>query len=395
MINEENFNMSSSLTVFSTNYKNFHSPLVVVICLFGVVCNVANVIVLTKPKMRTSPTNVILTGLSLAQICLLINYLCYTIYGVWDADECNESTKSYRWLIYLLLNVNLNVLFHTIGLVHTSLIAVFRYIAVAFAATHSHWVTVRRAKQAVVATYAFVPLACATFYFNSQIVEKCLSSNCTSANVGVDPRPLTICNNTSTGVVLYELAFTDNVELLAYNFWMLATVCKLLPCFCLVVLSALLLVELHKVQQRRRRLHRQSSTTTIGDDQQHQRITIMLIVVVLLFVFVEMPQGIFNLLSAVGGFESIRSIHEKLADFFDMLTVSYSSVNFVLYCTMSSQFRQSFGEIFFCSFCTLKWKSRRKNQAKRSRAVYIPVRGIGDASPSTMNGLLASSSVDV
>lgn len=354
-------NISTTPTVFSYSYKFIHPPLVLAICLFGIVCNLANIVILTKPKMRTSPTNVILTGLSSAQICLLINYVCNTIFGIID-DDCNTSTKTYGWMVYLLLNVNLNVLFHTIGLVHTSLIAVFRYIAVAFAATRSHWVTVERAKICVFVTYALVPLACTTFYFNSKIVESRLPANCSSHTV-----------NLNLTVNVYELSFTTNKFLLAYNFWMLATVCKLLPCFCLAALSALLLYELQKVQQRRHRLRRQASSNTLLEDQQHHRITIMLVVVVLLFVIVEMPQGVLNLIAAVAGFDNVRFIHGEVADFFDMLTVFYSSVNFVLYCAMSSQFRQCFEELFWSS-CMLKLKSETKPEI-HAKTVYMPVKG--------------------
>lgn len=115
---------------FVDKYAIFHGPLVVSICIFGITTNIVNIIVLTRRQM-IGPTNVLLTGLSSAQLVLLCNFLIYTIYVIMD-NPCNRSTKTYVWLSYLLLNVNLNLVSHTIALVHTTSLAVFRYVAVAY-----------------------------------------------------------------------------------------------------------------------------------------------------------------------------------------------------------------------------------------------------------------------
>lgn len=78
--------------------------------------------------------------------------------------------------------------------------------------------------------------------------------------------------------------------------------------------------------------------------------TIMLLLVVLLFILVEMPMGILSLLSGVLRKQFQREIYIPAGDLFDMLTISYSSVNFVLYCGMSSQFRAEFNAVFIRCF---------------------------------------------
>lgn len=71
---------------FAAAYEPIHLPLSVMICLFGVVANTLNVIVLTRRSMA-SPTNVLLTGLSAAQLFLLMNYLLLLTFNV-CASSC-------------------------------------------------------------------------------------------------------------------------------------------------------------------------------------------------------------------------------------------------------------------------------------------------------------------
>lgn len=66
---------------FSEIYGKVHLPLTFVICLFGGVTNVLNVLVMTRRQMIT-PSNVLLTGMSIAQFCLAINYLSLMLHTI-------------------------------------------------------------------------------------------------------------------------------------------------------------------------------------------------------------------------------------------------------------------------------------------------------------------------
>jgi hypothetical protein len=66
--------------------------------------------------------------------------------------------------------------------------------------------------------------------------------------------------------------------------------------------------------------------------------THMILAVMVLFVIIELPQGVLNLL--VAAFETghlTKSIYNNLADVFEMLTVLYSCVNFLLFAFMNGQ----------------------------------------------------------
>uniref|UniRef100_A0A914X223 G-protein coupled receptors family 1 profile domain-containing protein n=1 Tax=Plectus sambesii TaxID=2011161 RepID=A0A914X223_9BILA len=323
----------SLLESFISPYTTIHLPLVITICVFGIVANVLNVIVLTRRQMRAQPINIILTGLSTAQLLLLVNFICYTAYSRLLDAQCAVGAKSFLWLSYLLLNVNLNLVLHTIALVHTSLLAVIRYLVVHF--PNRRIITLFRLKMTVASCWLFVPLLCASFYTNSHVARLNLSDEC------ADWTP-----DWNT----YKLSYSANHRQMAFNFWLFAIACKVLPCLCLTILSLLLVRDMKKAQKRRLMLRNASSRKDyLKVDRQHLSVTTMLLTIVALFIIVELPQGLLNVLQALASqgiifrnFDYTSHIYLPLGDFFEMLTVLYSGINFVLYCGMSGHFRDTF-----------------------------------------------------
>ena len=84
-----------------------------------------------------------------------------------------------------------------------------------------------------------------------------------------------------------------------------------------------------------------TSSSDVGD----RRTTLMLIVVVLSFVLTELPQGVLALASAVDR-RVFDNVYVPLGDVWDVLVLINSSVNFILYCSMSAQFRSTFKRVF-------------------------------------------------
>lgn len=75
------------------------------------------------------------------------------------------------------------------------------------------------------------------------------------------------------------------------------------------------------------------------------RTTQTLLAVLLLFLITEFPQGILGILSGVLGDDFFNSCYLPIADLMDLLALFNSAVTFLLYCTMSSQFRGAFARI--------------------------------------------------
>jgi len=76
----------------------------------------------------------------------------------------------------------------------------------------------------------------------------------------------------------------------------------------------------------------------------------MLLVVVALFLLTEFPQGIINLLSGVLEPTFVGQVYMPLGDLLDIVALINNGINFILYCAMSKQFRDTFIEIFLSCF---------------------------------------------
>jgi len=87
----------------------------------------------------------------------------------------------------------------------------------------------------------------------------------------------------------------------------------------------------------------------------------MLVAVVLCFVAAELPQGVLAFLSGVDD-RIFDEVYVPLGDVFDVAVLINSAVNFVLYCSMSRQFRQTFGQLF------LGWKATTNKHRSASSA---------------------------
>jgi hypothetical protein len=61
---DANGTMCAGLGRFSVKYKDMHGYICLVICIFGAIANLLNIIVLTRKEMNGSPINRILTGMS-------------------------------------------------------------------------------------------------------------------------------------------------------------------------------------------------------------------------------------------------------------------------------------------------------------------------------------------
>lgn len=79
---------------------------------------------------------------------------------------------------------------------------------------------------------------------------------------------------------------------------------------------------------------------------QNDRTNRMLIAVLLLFLITEFPSGILVLLSGIIGDTFFRDVYSPLGELMDILALVNSSINFILYCSMSSVFRATFINIF-------------------------------------------------
>ena len=117
---------AAQLASFNIWYKSWHGHLATVVCLFGIVANALNIVVLTRKNM-ISPTNCLLTGLAVSDGLTMLAYLpfalrFYVLYGVDPSPELNTFESACFMLFYACFSV----VVHTVAIWLTVLLAVFR-----------------------------------------------------------------------------------------------------------------------------------------------------------------------------------------------------------------------------------------------------------------------------
>ena len=71
LTDNNDYDNNNTLVRYKTLYRNYHGIISSFVCIFGLTCNLFNIIVLTRPLMRSS-TNTILTSLALSDLIKML-----------------------------------------------------------------------------------------------------------------------------------------------------------------------------------------------------------------------------------------------------------------------------------------------------------------------------------
>ncbi|XP_015918740.1 G-protein coupled receptor dmsr-1-like [Parasteatoda tepidariorum] len=318
------------------SYRNFyasiHGYISLVVCLFGITANIMNVIVLTRKNM-ISAINVILTGLAVADMFVMFSYVPFSFHNYIRTHLEEKDKFSFGWSLFTLFHAHFTVVNHTISIWLTVTVAIWRFMAVCCPAPTMRWRGLVQARVAIVATYVACAVFCIPLYLTFTLTT------------GMDEE----------GNTLYKVGFSEFAQrhgglLAKINFWMFSVLTKLVPCIALTVLSIGLLKVLYEATKRRERLKVSSES-----DKSHDRTTKMLLTVLLLFLLTEFPSGMLALLSGALGKDFFDNVYMNFGETMDILALVNSSVNFVIYCSMSRQFRDTFAFLFLNRFMKQKW----------------------------------------
>lgn len=350
------------LASFYYHYQPIHGYLASVVCVFGILANILNIIVLTRKNM-ISATNCILSGLAVSDGLTMTVYLPYALYfyclhGVKDTPERNTLASAYFLLFYACFSV----VVHTVSIWLTVTLAIFRYIFIKYAIKGAFLCSMKRAKIAVACVYVVTFLVCIPNFLTIDIIDNQENTHNSSLSNGTEEQVMyfvTFKKSSKTDWVIYTL-----------NFWVQAIIIKLIPCIGLLILSILIIKTMREADARRKNLKKaanavaMTTSTATGSesggncpdtsrDRRTNRTTRMLLIVVALFVLTELPQCIVLLLSGcLPHFQ--EEVYHPLGDLMDILALINNSINFILYCAMSKQFRDTFRELFMqpCSRAT-------------------------------------------
>ena len=295
----------------------------------------------------------------------------YCLYGT-DANPERNTLSAVRFMLFYAC---FSVVVHTVSIWLTVTLAVFRYIFIKYPRYGAVLCSLWRAKLAVLLVFLVTLIVCIPNFITLTVT-------------GHEMEPV---GNETEAQTLWIVSFKDDTSqdkiVSDFNFWVQAILVKLVPCIGLTILSILLVHTMNEAEQRRQNLrnkgankstqkkHRTMCTcfsnlcqakpemrnyggTKNGEvatngvrkddssrDRKTNRTTRMLLAVVGLFLLTEFPQGILTLISGILPF-FVQEIYGPLGDLMDILALINNGINFILYCTMSKQFRDTFIEVF-------------------------------------------------
>ena len=354
---------------FSAGYAAVHGYLAAVVCVLGTLANTANILVLTRSNMVTC-ANRILTWLAVADLVTMTVYLPVTVhfYIRRDTRLAFPATASLGWIRFLLFHVHCTVVSHTAAIWLTISLAVFRCLCVCRPAAGARLCTVRSANLAVVVVFVAAAVVCVPNYLVTSIkmtpievvVSSPIASSSSSSLAPIRDRksrlesttansepeaelaaPAAAAAAAAAAVTYYEFEGRSPTLLNAINYWIQSLVVKLVPCLLLTIFTLVLVAAMRRARRRHAVLKQQGRRVESERAREHNRTTGMLLAVVLLFLVTELPQGVLTLCSIFSS-SLFEQVYWPLGDLLDMTALINNSVNFVLYCSMSQQFRDTF-----------------------------------------------------
>lgn len=309
----------SDLNYYSNEYAKVHGYISLIVCQFGSVANVINIAVLSRKEMR-SPTNAILTGLAIADLLVMLDYIPYACHVYLTSDDHPDSYRfSYGWTSFVLFHSLFSQVCHTISICLTLILAIWRYIAVAVPHRNKQLCNTRRTLWALFLAYVTCPLVCMPLYFAIGVHDRHEYIDQLGKRISKSELNNTLTYNTTTlyYVQFNKWALRDGELHKKMNFWIYSVVIKLFPCVTLTILSTRLIIALMDTKKRRNNLlgsviplkqreearmimaKPKKSVKLMDKERQTDRTTRMLLAVLLLFLLTEFPQGILGLLSAL------------------------------------------------------------------------------------------------
>jgi Serpentine type 7TM GPCR chemoreceptor Srw len=274
------------------------------VCIFGVVTNVLNFIVLTQKDLRTN-INYILAALAISDFLVMLIYIPYSAdYGFNMKSKYERLTFSYA--CYVFSHAVLSQIAHTVSIFLTIMLALWRYIAVCH--PNKKNLVMKQTIPAIIASYFISPLISIPIYMSLNIKELNITVNSNETiNESLYGNEV---NLTIYKVWPSELAANHEMMYL----WVYSVIIKLLPCITLTFLSLQLIHALYEAKKRKEKLTGNISVKLLRKKKQADRTTKMLIAVLLLFLLTEFPQGIMGLFSAVLHRDFYHYCYQKMGE---------------------------------------------------------------------------------
>ncbi|CAM4932727.1 unnamed protein product [Rotaria socialis] len=346
----------NSLVRYKTIYRNYHGIISSFVCIFGLTCNLFNIIVLTRPLMRSS-TNTILTSLAISDLIKMLFVLPAAIlfYCLQISERKSEPDFSSRFQVtFYMIQMLVALTLHCISTWLTVLLAAFRFVFLSCRSLTGYVSRPDRALMGVITVVVVSTILCVPSYVEHRIVNNCTNDTLSLPSYRFE-----------------ETRLSEYLSLRSTVFVLHAVIFKLIPCILLLLFSFLLIHQLRSALAKAEIVQKHSATpinlTNNGrlrgrrHEKENRRTTLMLVIVCALFLITELPQGAILLLAFLSKQRSndYYEIYQQLGDTFDILALINNSVNFILYCLMSRAFRDTFKQTFCISFQEIDHRDSR------------------------------------
>ncbi|GAU95376.1 hypothetical protein RvY_07004 [Ramazzottius varieornatus] len=407
---------------FHKAYFPIHGYLAIVISIFGIVSNVINVAVLSQKSMVT-PTNAILTALAVVDVLVMLTYVPFALHQfILRYTFTMVEWRSYSWMLFICFNINFTIVCHTISVWLTITLAVFRYIAVSFPNKVQEYCSMRRAILAIVSAFLCTAIICTPSYLSVQVTQLTRADWTEDQLEQMDPVDQ---NTTMYRIDESDLSRNNNNIPRIISFYAFSVLAKLVPCVVLTLLSIQLVRALIQAERRRFQLKNPNglpprrpipsnpattgttsngqrgslgptettqfllppggtttfTTKTSNNSPSHNRpvgrdrTTRMLLAILVFFLITEFPSGLVALFSCFSP-DFFKYVYGPLGDLMDILALINSSVNFILYCSMSRQFRKTFCSMFVPKPITQRWKAYKVRRGNGTTGTALTERTV-------------------
>lgn len=371
ILNCSMYSYSGEDSILKTAMRHFgriHGHLSAIVCVFGLLANLANVIVLTRKNMANSSTNRILMWLAVADLLMFTVYFPQVVHFnlLREPNTPYLTTSSYAWVKFSQFVVSFVIIGHAAAVWLTVILALFRFLYIALPTTGPALASMKNANRCALVVYFFsVVMVTPNIVMNN--VGKCAlrsynesTGQLISEQIRYEVTIEVYGNDTAKSMILRNA-----------NFWLQATLLKFVPSICLTILTILLIKEMRNAGQRRKALKGKAASKQSSSKE--NRTTLMLVILVVFFLITVVPNGVLIILSQLSD-QVMNDVYDPLGDLLDFISLVNEAINFILYTTMSQQFRNTFRDVF-CSLCIRKkterveWNSVATSTSKATNKV--------------------------
>ena len=342
----------TGLESYACFYFNIHGYISLILCCFGVPTNIVNIIILTRKSMK-SQINIILTGIAISDALTMLSYIPFALhFYIFHGVERTPEKYTYGWSLFLAVHACLSITVHTISIWLGVCMSCARYIYIKSMGVGRENLSLRMTCFVVLGVYVltffiYLPNYC----YNEVLPDPCLDRDNTTVLHRYGIKNLNLANG--------EASVMETI-----NIWIFILLGKWIPCFLIIVFGGLLLHTLHESKKRTINL---KGAQTGARLKQHNRTTTMLLAIICMYIIAEMPQTIMLVLCF--SIKDFFNNYMLLADTIDILALLNNSTNFIMYCTMSKQFRD-----LLCEYaCTVMHRNTLKTNTDE-RGQYVSVK---------------------